>query len=536
MRLPIAPLRPRSTALALSVVAVLVATGAPGLAASRTTRSPARVRPQTTATAPSTAPSAPTTVAPPQRTLRIATAFPPRAGLSVHSDDAVLLTRLGVTDTLVRATSSGEAAPALALSWEQVTATRWRFSLRPNVSFHDGTALDAAGAANAITRAATASTPPRSLRGTAMTATATGPLTLEVTTGRPDPLVPLRLASPGSAILAPNAYKTTPPNPIGFGSGSYRITAYEPGRQIDLVATPSWARTPTIEKVTVRLLADPAARAAALRAGEVDLAEGLPPAQLAAVRSDPKLDVFLYDLPRTTTLYLNASRAPFDSGVARRAIDLAIDRKVLAETLLEGAAVPAAGYFGPAVAWDPDKTPPRQNLAEARRLATQAGLSKPVRLWTYPARAELPDLAVAIKDMLGRAGIEVEITVAEYGTLEPDVLGGRHDLFLLSRSYMVDVADPAAFLQSDFTCSGGYNLNRFCESRLDSVIASLERPLVRSERERAFAAAARLLDVETVGVPVLHDRARIGHVRALRGLSPDPLEQRLLTAELRLGD
>lgn len=521
------------TASVLALAGIVLSTG-PAVAATRTTKK-AAARP----TAAPTSQPAPTTTVPTKSvqadTLRIALSFPPRAGLSVFSDDAFLLSRLGVTETLVRANSSGEAEPLLATSWEQTTATTWRFALRKGVTFHDGTALDATTAANAINKSATSSAPPRALRGTGIVATVVDPLTIEVTTTRPDPLVPLRLSSPGSAILAAAAYKTAVPTAIGNASGIYVIEKYTPDQRIELRAnTKHWNRVPTIAKVEARLIADPAARVTALRAGEIDLAEGVPASQLDTIRKDTNLRALLFDLPRTTSIYLNTSKAPFNSIDARRAVDNAVDRTALATSLLEGAALPAAGYFGPAVGWDPDVTPAKQDLAEARRLADKANLPKKIRLWTYPARAELPELAVAIKDMLGRAGIDVEVTVAEYGMLEPDVLGGRYDMFLLSRSYMVDVPDPGAFLSSDFTCNGSFNLNRFCDSRVDAELAALAAQGTRSARERGFAAAARNLELDVVGVPILHDRARIAHSRKLTGLVADPLEQRLLTPELRL--
>jgi peptide/nickel transport system substrate-binding protein len=522
-------------AVALAAFGLVGALLAPANAATKTTKkkaAPTTTRPATTAT------TSPATTAKPAeaKTLRVALSFPPRAGLSVFSDDAFLLTRLGVTETLVKANASGEAEPLLATSWEQITTTAWRFTLRSGVVFQDGTQLDAAAVVNAINKSAGSSTPPRALRGTGLVATAIDANTVEVTTTRPDPLVPLRLSSPGSAILAQSAYKSAVPSAIGTATGIYAIEKYTPEQRIELTANPKhWKGSPSIQKVEARLIPDPAARVTALRAGELDLAEGVPASQLETVRKDGNLSVLLFDLPRTTSIYLNTSRPPFSSLDARKAIDLAVDRNALATALLEGAAVPAAGYFGPAVGWDPDVTPSKQNLSEAKRLAAKAGLPKKVRLWTYPARAELPELAIAIKDMLGKADIDVEITVAEYGTLEPDVLGGRYDMFLLSRSYMVDLPDPAAFLTSDFTCSGSYNLNRYCDTRVDAELAALATQTSKSGRERGFAAAARNIELDVVGVPILHDRARIAHSRKLTGLVADPLEQRLLTSDLRLG-
>lgn len=503
------------------------------------TKSSAATKPTTTP--PPTLPVTPSTVAvaisnssPANKTLRVALSFPPRAGLSVISDDAFLLTRLGVVETLVRANASGESLPLLATSWDQLNPTTWRFTLRSGVSFHDGTALTATAAANAINTAAGATAAPRALRGVGIKAQAVDANTLDVTTARPDPLVPLRLSSPGSAILAPSAYSAAVPSAINSGSGPFRLVQYVPDQKLSLTANPKyWGKQPSITQVEAKIIVDPAARSAALRAGELDLAEGIPPTQIEAIRKTSGLTVALYDLPRTTSIYLNTSVGPFEKAAARQAIDAAIDRRVLASSLLEGAAEPAAGYFGPAVKWDPDVSVPTFDLGKAKQLVEKSGLKR-IRLWTYPARSELPELAVAIKSMLSNAGVEVDITVAEYGTLEPKVLGGEFDMFLLSRSYMVDVPDPGAFLTSDFTCSGSYNLNRFCEPRFDTLLSGLSTSSTRSSRERIFALAAQSLDIDAIGVPILHDKARIGMSKKIRGFVADPLEQRLITSDLVL--
>lgn len=467
--------------------------------------------------------------------LRVALSFPPKAGLSVFSDDAFLLARLGATESLVKANSAGATEPLLATSWEQKAPTTWRFILRSGVKFHDGSPVDAAAVAKALNAVGSATTPPRAVRGIGLKASVVDATTVEVTTTKPDPLVPLRLSSPGTAILASAAYASTPPSPINSGTGPFRIDSFTPGQRINLSRNDSyWGEKPKLGGVEARLILDAQARTNALRAGELDIAEGVPTSQIDAVRSTPGLDVAIFDLPRTTTLYLNTSKPPFNQLNLRRAVDLAIDRKALASKLLDGAAAPGAGYFGPAVSWDPDVVVGAVDITEARNLVAKAGLPEPIRLWTYPARAELPELATSIQGMLDKAGLETKITVAEYDTLEPKVLSGDYDMFLLSRSYVVDVPDPGAFLVSDFSCAGGYNLNRFCSPTFDDIVKPLATTSDRAARTRIFTDAAKVLEQEIVGVPVLHDKARIGISNKVRGYVADPLEQRLVTPALSL--
>ena len=56
-----------------------------------------------------------------------------------------------VTETLVRLNEKGEIEPQLAVAWQRdADRKRWRFSLRPKVTFHDGEPLNAANAAPSL--------------------------------------------------------------------------------------------------------------------------------------------------------------------------------------------------------------------------------------------------------------------------------------------------------------------------------------------------------------------------------------------------
>ena len=134
--------------------------------------------------------------------LRLAMLQPPRSGLTPLSDDAFKLSRWSTAETLVVLDKLGEAQPALATKWQQTGENSWRFELRPDVKFHDGTALDAATVVNALTVAAHAAPKPRILDGVQLTAAADGERAVVVTTAQPDPLLPQRLSSPQLAVLS----------------------------------------------------------------------------------------------------------------------------------------------------------------------------------------------------------------------------------------------------------------------------------------------------------------------------------------------
>ena len=161
--------------------------------------------------------------------IRLAMLQPPRSGLNPLSDDAFKLSRWSCGETLVTLDAEGNALAALATEWERVDELTWRFTIRPGVTFHDGTALSAQSVVDALTFAAGYSTPPRILDGVDLKASAEGESVI-ITTGTPDPLVPQRLSSPQLTILAPAAYPQDANgavNPVGYGTGPFKLTAVD---------------------------------------------------------------------------------------------------------------------------------------------------------------------------------------------------------------------------------------------------------------------------------------------------------------------
>ncbi|MGH3722278.1 MAG: ABC transporter substrate-binding protein [Pseudonocardiaceae bacterium] len=469
--------------------------------------------------------------------LTVALEFGPKAGLAIDTDDAFVLTELGVVETLVQADPKGQGVPALATSWQRIDPRTWHFQLRPGVSFHDGTPLTPDAVVTALRYVSSVAAPPRAIKGVGLQAVSDGPDAVRISTTNPDPILPLRLSSPNTAILAPSAYRPTgSPTPIRTGTGPFMLTEVQEAQSATVARWDRyWGPRAALATAQARFIPDPMARATALRAGDVDLAQGIPDTALPELASIPQITVVTSPLPRTVTLYTNLTAPPLADPRVRRAIELAIDRPALATQVLNGSATAASGVFGAAVPWGDTAIPPGADPDAAARLLAQAGYGpgKPLtlRLWTYPARAELPTLATAVQAMLKTAGIEAGIRVAEYNTLQSDVLAGRYDLFVLSRSSLTDIPDAAGFLSSDYTCAGSFNLNRYCSPAFDTLVASLSQTADPTQRQQIFQTAAKQLNQDIAGVPLVHSQARVG-MRNVTGFVPDPQEHSLLTPQL----
>ncbi|GAA1829146.1 ABC transporter substrate-binding protein [Pseudonocardia ailaonensis] len=469
--------------------------------------------------------------------LRLAAQFVPRSGYAMDTDDAYGLYQLGVTETLVAAGSDGRVRPGLATDWTPVDDRTWRFTLRPGVTFQDGTPLTPEAVATALGWVAGVAAPPRAVKGIGLTAAADGTGAVRVSTAKPDPILPLRLSSVNTAILAPSAYEPgTPPSVRGTGTGPMRLVEAEGNRTARLERNDSyWGGRAQLARVAVQYVTDPTARALALRAGDVDIAQGLPESSLLEFTGPNGYDNQTVPAPRTASLLLNLSAKPFDDLRARQAVAKAIDRTALAEQALAGSATPASELFGGAVPFGSTDAPAPADPAGARALLEQAGYGPQnplrVRLATYPNRAELPTLATAVQGMLREVGIDAQIRVAEYAPQEAQILAGDFDMFVLSRSYLTDVPDAGATLSSDYSCAGSYNVNHYCSAEFDALIGPLSTSTDPLARQAIFRQAARKLVDDVAGVPLIHSQEN-GVARGVSGYTVDPLGKRLVTTGL----
>lgn len=467
--------------------------------------------------------------------------FAPAAAWALETNDAHSLMRAGCLETLIRYGYEGELEPALATEWNQVEPTTWEVTLREGVTFQDGTPVDADAVAGALTRLLEVETPARGFNPDVVSAVeAADQTTVRITTPAADPLVPLRLASPNAGILAPKAYAGDQIDIKGTCTGPFTVTDEAPGESLTLERNENyWGGEVAIATAEVRFIVDGATRTTQLQTGEAQIAKAIPVASRSVVEGDENVAIQELEVARTTAMLLNNSRAPFDDPLVRKAIQQAIDTEAIVAGVYEGTGTPAVGPFGPATPWAPEGAEPVAADQEgARSLLKEAGVDPEtleLELIAYNDRPEFADVAAVIQDQLGQLGITVTIRAGEYTSFEPDLLAGNFDAALLSRGYNVDVADPASYLRSDWTCEGGYNIPHYCDPSTDELIKAATATEDPDARTQQYAEISAKLQEDAASVFLLHEVAVYGSRSDVQNFRPHPLEYYVLTADLTVG-
>ncbi len=468
--------------------------------------------------------------------LVVAELFGARAGWALESDDAFVLTSAGCMEMLTRIDFDGTVKPSLATAWTQTTPTSWDFTLRPGVKFADGQPVTAAAVVSALNRTLRAAAPARSFSPRVVSeVVAVDDKTVRVVTPTPSVLVPLRMGSPNTGILSPAAFQGDRINPVRACTGPFTIVEDVPRQVLRLERNADyWGGPVGYPRAEMRIVPDGEVRATMVQTGEAGIARVLP---VTAMRTAPRgVTVHATDITRTTALYLNNAKPPFNDARVRQAIQAALDTAAIADSVYEGMARPAVGPFLPEAPWAPaGAAPVARDLAKARALLAAANVRPEtlrIELLAYSERPELPDLAAVVQAQLGEIGIPVTIRLAAFAAMEPAIMAGDFQALLLSRNHLTDVADPGAFLTSDYSCKGSFNISHFCRDGIDAKVQDAVGTADAGRRFALYAEVAAELQQDAVSVFLVREQQRDAVSNRVQGYRTHPFNHYIITRDL----
>jgi peptide/nickel transport system substrate-binding protein len=321
--------------------------------------------------------------------------------------------------------------PWLATSWRQTDATTWRFTMRPGVTFSDGSPLTAADAAFSINRILDKKFASQQFANFSMISKATvdgDDLIVHTPVPAPTLLTYLTTLSvvPEKYVQAVGEQKFAA-KPIG--SGPYMLASATAGSEVTLKANPRWWRPrPSVRAAVFRAVPSVASRVVDLQARKADLATTLTPDAADQIKRDPKLAVLSTATERVAYLAFNTIKGgPATDPRVRRAIAAAIDYNALIKNLQRGYARPINSLLTP-LAFGYDRALPndRYDPAMARKLIAEAGAKgKTVVMDTSPSFN--PQIVQAIQANLGDVGLSVQIRSTDQPTYLKKVQDPKHN-------------------------------------------------------------------------------------------------------------
>jgi peptide/nickel transport system substrate-binding protein len=415
---------------------------------------------------------------------------------------------------LVRAGNDILPQPDLATRWEFKTPRRLEFTLRQGVKFHNTREVTAEDVKYSLERILDPKVPAAYASTIATIESIETPSKYLVVLNlkRPDAAIVANLSLASMAIVAKETVK---PMPVGLkeemmGSGPYMFKEHIKGQRLVLIKNPNYYEKgrPLLAEIHFIPLIDETARTNALRAGQVDFIEPVPPKDVNALRRDSKIVVTGGPNLSFVAVSLNTSKKPFDDVRVRRALAYAIDRKEMVEKAFDGFAQPLLGPPLIPPYWAGNKeTYYELDRERAKRLLAEAGypdgLKTTIRIGTTSYHAAF---AAVVQSELKKIGIEVAIQASDQATANRAWIEGNFEMYPI-RWWGSDFVDPDGAFTPLFTCKGTYNNSRFCDPELDKLLAkALEVNSIEDRKEAYRIAMKRLAEQQPWVFLVAFDR------------------------------
>jgi oligopeptide transport system substrate-binding protein len=433
-------------------------------------------------------------------------------------------------------------------------AAVWQIRLRPELSWPDGTSLQAADFVRGWQRLMDRAVPDelfapfRTVRAAGLVRTAlAGPEALDFRAVAPD-TIEVGLDGPGAHFRHVAALwlgaPAPPPGGAGAGNGPFLLLGHDTGR-LRLAPNPAYPGGPPAVAVEILTgsgavgdaLTDLAASGAAGRPALADVVP-VPDDLTVAVLADPRLAALAVrqTRPATTWLTCNVDRPPLDRPLVRRALAAAVDREAYVDTALGGAAIPAYSLLPPGCpGHDPEAGTAYRAHSGAAAALGAAGVD--------PAAVAALRLTVPATDAGRRAGTAVVDSIARHLGVRPGL--DEIDRYAYVRALeqrRFDLAiggwespypDPEGWFWLPFGDQKAENRTGWSSRPLDALWRRADAEVDPEARLALYGAAQQILLEEMPVIFLAHpQRVAVVHPR-VAGLTASVMDELTGTAALR---
>lgn len=454
-----------------------------------------------------------------------------------------------IYDSLVMHDPKAQPIPGLATSWRVVDDLTWEFKLRQGVMCHDGTAFDAEAVVANLKRLPTV---PNSDNLTAgklrpvKDVEIVDPQTIRIHTAQPYPgllgVMPEVHMLCGSALARNPTADSINSGRDAIGTGPFRNVRWTRGTGWELERFDGWwGNKSDFKRVTVREIPNDASRMASLQAGDIDVADYIPPLDVKRLSADSGIEVFRTPGTRTVFLGMDTVRdqAPFVTDQAgkplpanpfkdvrvRRAIALGISEDLILSRVMEGLAIKATQAMPEGLGGYAALTPTPYDPNQAKRLLAEAGYPNGFRATlNCPNDRYVNDAAIcqAIGAMLARIGIQLQVEAMPTNVYMPRLTGLEFGMYLLA--WGNNAGDAASLLRDVMETrdkskgTGSWNMG-ISMPDLDAAIDRSTLSMDLEARSQGMAEVMRTLIERQAYVP-LHTQLVI--VATRKGIAYSP--------------
>lgn len=422
---------------------------------------------------------------------------------------------LYVWEPLITQDDTAAPQPCLAESWEMSEdGTQWTFALRQGVKFHDGTDFNADAVIANFDR-----------MGMEVKSSSFYPLdinthypnlekyeklddyTIQLTFSQPAPTQLYNMVNFGSAIYSPGCFDENGDfNGICAGTGPFRITENVLDEYVLLERFDDyWGEPAKAKTIRVKVIPDEETRFAALKSGEIlgviDL-RAIPAALAVELEGS---DGFAITTTKSTMIYfltLNGTEFPFNDVRMRQAVSLALQRKVITDSLYYGFGTPTTNILNYSTPFYKE-FPVEEDLAKAKELAQEVlGDERVTVTYLYQGDAAAQKAeSELIASWLGEIGIDCELQPMEYANMKELMKAADYGISRMQQG--LSNSEPATIFRRFMLTDGDQNQNYSLGYQSDEVDALMEQAAAALDMDERTACYDRIQEISTQEFPVI---------------------------------
>lgn len=435
-----------------------------------------------------------------------------------------------VYEGLTRRGQNLEILPGLAVSWEIVEPTRWRFYLRKDVRFHNGNDFTASDVVFSADRVRSEGSDLKTRIPADAKFEIVDDHTIDVVLSAPNPILHYEwdswaivdkewVETTGSVrVTSASEEVSTTISRETNGTGPFRIVDHTPGLKTVFEANANWwnwdNRTFNITRAELTAIASDSTRVAALLSGEMDLVYPIPVQDIKRIETDPSTSaltgpelrtIFLgMDQIRDELLYSSVKgKNPFRDKRVRQAFYQAIDIQAIKSTIMRGLSTPSSLLISPfmfanaskfeRLAYDPDAS---------KKLLTEAGYPNGFEIgMNCPVNRYVNDEAIcqAVVAMLARIGVKANLDAQPPAQYFGRILAsGGYDTSFYLLGWTPSSYDSWNVLSNVFGCrdddgrGGMFNIGGYCNREVDALTG---RILEENDPEKRLGLITRAFEI-----------------------------------------
>lgn len=450
---------------------------------------------------------------------------------SIATDSESFQVSVNIFENLVRLDSDGlTMLPSLAESWRSSEdGLTWNFMIRSNVTFQDGTPLNADAVVFNFQRWMNDNNPYHTgqftywnqsfggFPGMVKSVIAISEYNVEIILSEPYAPFLNVLSLPSFGIASPESIKKYNENmkfhPVG--TGPFVLDHWDLGREVVLKRNESyWGKKAALDGLVFRVIDKSADIVELFKSSKLHILEGAQWSDKEKIEIAPHTILRYKPMINVSYLALNHTIAPFDDIRVRKAIGLLLDRDEIISEALTPLSKPASTFLPPqSKSYHEGIKPLPQNIEEAKKLLKEAGFEKGFNttLWVSSTSRDYMTNPITtsniIRDQLKQANINVHLKVLSWTDFLSSVKKGEHPMVLAG--WNGDLLDPDNFLYTLFYSENtkpDLSLNYFFykNTSLDHLLKTARHTLNEEFRISLYRDAQEMIYNDFVGYPLVH--------------------------------